>query len=61
MHQIYSPAIFSTDDVTCPKCNWSGPGSDIHQEDLFLTDAIELYCPRCDGYMGFVNSQDEQD
>ena len=59
MHPIYSAAIFNHDDVSCPKCNWKGPGRDIHQEDLFLTDAIELYCPTCDGYMGFVNSSDD--
>lgn len=61
MHQIFSDAIFSAADVTCSKCHWNGSGSDIQREDLFLTDAIELYCPRCDGYMGFVSSQDEQE
>lgn len=59
MHPIYSPAIFSKADVSCPKCHWKGPGSAIQQEVLILTDAIELYCPTCDGYLGFVSSGDD--
>lgn len=59
MHPVYSPAIFSKDNVSCPKCRWQGHGSRIHQEELFLTDAIELYCPQCDGYLGFVSSGDD--
>lgn len=61
MHPIYSAAIFSKDDVSCPKCHWRGHGSHVHQEELILTDAIELYCPTCDGYLGFVNSADDSE
>lgn len=61
MHPIYSTAIFSKDDVSCPKCHWRGHGSHVQQEELILTDAIELYCPTCDGYLGFVNSSDDSE
>lgn len=59
MHPVFSTTIFTKDDVACPKCSWRGRGSDIQREELFLTDAIELYCPTCDGYMGFVSSSDD--
>ena len=59
MHQIYPPAILTTEEVFCSKCDWKGKGSDIKQEDLFLTDAIELFCPSCNGYLGFINQSDE--
>lgn len=59
MQQIFSPAIFSNPEVHCSKCNWKGKGSEIKQEDLFLTEAIELFCPLCNGYFGFVNSEEE--
>jgi hypothetical protein len=60
MHQIFEPAIFLKEELHCPKCSWQGPGSDTQQEDLFLTDAIELYCPTCKGYIGFVSAPHEE-
>jgi hypothetical protein len=62
MHTVFAPTIFSTPVVSCPKCNWQGKGEDIKQEELFLTDAIEIFCPSCDEYFGFVstNEPDEQ-
>jgi Zn finger protein HypA/HybF involved in hydrogenase expression len=59
MHTVFSPAIFHKDNVSCTKCHWTGHGSHIQQEELLLTDAIELYCPTCDGYMGFVSPGDD--
>lgn len=61
MHQIFSTTVFSKDDVPCPKCTWKGKGSEVKQEQLLLTDAIELYCPTCDGYIGFVSLPDQQE
>jgi DnaJ-class molecular chaperone len=59
MHKVYSPSVLLSPNITCPKCNWQGKGTDIKQEELILTDAIELYCPTCNGYMGFVSNSDE--
>jgi len=59
MHKVYSPSVLLSPDITCPKCNWQGKGTDVKQEELILTDAIELYCPTCHGYMGFVSNSDE--
>ena len=58
MHQIFAPTVFHKEEVPCPKCSWKGYGGDMHREHLFLTDAIELYCPSCEGYIGFVNTED---
>src|SRR5215203_762220 len=56
MHQIFALHVFTKEELHCPKCSWQGRGSDTHQEELFLTDAIELYCPTCAGYIGFVSA-----
>jgi DnaJ-class molecular chaperone len=61
MHHIFSPAILTANNVCCPKCKWKGTGTDIKQEELFLTDAIELYCPSCNGYLGFVSEPEQND
>lgn len=61
MHQIFTTTVFTKDDLHCPKCTWKGKGCDVQQERLLLTDAIELYCPTCAGYIGFVSLPDEQD
>jgi hypothetical protein len=60
MHRIFSSAILTTSDISCAKCNWQGKGNDMKQEELFLTDAIELYCPSCDGYLGFISKCEEE-
>ncbi len=60
MHQIFPPTVFAKQEMHCLKCNWKGKGSEIKQEDLFLTDAIELFCPSCNGYFGFVSNSEEE-
>jgi len=45
--------------MNCSKCGWEGKGETTEQEDLFLTDALELYCPVCKNYMGFINTSEE--
>lgn len=60
MHKIYSPAILAANHVSCPKCQWKGLGTDVKQEELFLTDAIELYCPTCEGYLGFISEPEQE-
>jgi DnaJ-class molecular chaperone len=59
MHHIYSATILTASDVSCSKCDWKGTGKDMKQEELFLTDAIELYCPSCNGYLGFISEPDK--
>jgi hypothetical protein len=61
MHRIFSPTILTATKVSCTKCNWQGKGVDMKQEELFLTDAIELYCPSCSGYLGFISEPDKAD
>jgi DnaJ-class molecular chaperone len=59
MHKVYSPSVLLSPKITCPKCNWQGKGTDVKQEELILTDAIELYCPTCNGYMGFISNSED--
>lgn len=58
MQQIYSPTIFDVTTLTCPKCTWEGKGADTTQENLFLTDATEIFCPSCQHYFGFLNIEE---
>jgi hypothetical protein len=58
MHNIYSPTAFNSKEFECTDCNWKGEGRSTEQEHLILTDAIELYCPSCQNYLGFVSQND---
>ncbi|HEY9364221.1 MAG TPA: hypothetical protein VIQ00_13225 [Chitinophagaceae bacterium] len=58
MHTIFSLAAFSAKQLICPACTWQGNCKDSHQEHLLLTRAIELYCPDCQHYFGFVNKDE---
>jgi hypothetical protein len=60
MHQIYSPFFLENKELSCPKCNWRGRAKETDQEYLFLTDALELYCPSCEQYLGFVDQEHAQ-
>ncbi|HEU0112185.1 MAG TPA: hypothetical protein VFQ73_15025 [Flavisolibacter sp.] len=55
MQQIFPSTILETNLVSCTRCDWQGKGSEYKTEELILTDAIELYCPACNGYQGFVS------
>ena len=59
MHTVFTPEILKCSEVKCNHCTWKGKGSEIEQEYLFLTDAIELYCPECKTYLGFINQEDK--
>ncbi len=37
----------------CPKCNWSGPGSEAAIGETF-NDGAEYHCPKCDHRFGFI-------
>jgi hypothetical protein len=59
MHQIFSGKNESTEEITCARCHWEGKLDKAVQEHLFLTDAIEIYCPQCEGYIGFISQEEE--
>lgn len=59
MHNIFSETTLASRKIACNKCNWEGKATETEQEHLYLTDAIELYCPICHGYLGFVNQEIE--
>lgn len=39
--------------ITCPKCDWTGPGGQTKVGDTFGA-LTEYRCPRCDGYLALV-------
>jgi hypothetical protein len=59
MHKVYSPAVLNGEEISCKHCSWKGQARETQKEHLFLTDAIELYCPECTSYLGFVNEEEE--
>jgi hypothetical protein len=56
MHTIFSPLTFPGTELTCGSCGWTGTGAKAVQEVLSLTDATEVYCPRCRQYLGFIST-----
>lgn len=60
MHQIFTSRETISEIISCPRCQWSGKADETEQEHLFLTDAIELYCPECEGYIGFISPDEEE-
>jgi hypothetical protein len=60
MHKVYPPSVLLSQEICCPKCKWEGKGTEIKQEELILTHAIELYCPCCNGYLGFISQPEEE-
>jgi len=59
MHKIFSFAELHKNEIDCIRCSWKGGAHDAATEELILTDAIELYCPQCSLYLGFVNSGED--
>ena len=57
MHKVFTHDDLN-DPINCPQCSWKGKGADTKKEDLFLTDAIELYCPDCETYLGLLNNEE---
>ncbi|HEX2533856.1 MAG TPA: hypothetical protein VHK69_08980 [Chitinophagaceae bacterium] len=58
MHAEFSLSDFHDQPLHCTKCGWTGKGADTAQEYLMLTDAVEVYCPECSGYFGFMSIPD---
>lgn len=46
--------------TTCNCCTWKGKAADSRKRHIALTDIseIELFCPRCNTYMGFINGNE---
>jgi hypothetical protein len=61
MHNVYAPSILLSPQISCPKCQWQGKGTEIQKLELTLTQAIELFCPTCHGYLGFINVPGPED
>jgi Zn finger protein HypA/HybF involved in hydrogenase expression len=61
MQYLFSSSVLPEIELSCPKCEWSGDGDTASKEDLFLTDALELYCPQCNHYFGFVSTTLEEE
>jgi hypothetical protein len=61
MHSVLPSSIFNKERIECPACHWKGSGSEIIQEELFLTDAIEVFCPSCEQYLGFVSLEEKSE
>ena len=41
--------------ITCKCCHWQGKDTEAKTEVIFLehTTELELYCPKCNSYIGF--------
>jgi hypothetical protein len=59
MQYQFSSSKLAEIELSCPKCNWQGKGEKAVKEELFLTEAIELYCPECHHYFGFISTSEE--
>lgn len=57
MHKIYHEDNYKEQILHCEECGWEGTGKETLKEHLYLSDAIELYCPHCKNYLGFVNQE----
>ena len=45
--------------ASCSCCNWKGKVADSRKNYITLAaiSEVELFCPRCNTYMGFVNKE----
>ena len=59
MHYQFNSSALTEIELSCPKCTWHGSGKEAAKEELFLTDALELYCPECHHYFGFISTTEE--
>jgi hypothetical protein len=60
MHYEFTSKVLTEIELTCPKCAWQGNGKKAAKEELFLTDAVEIYCPQCHHYFGFISTTEEE-
>jgi len=47
--------VFEKEEITCPKCQWKGLGSELqiegYSDEHFI---IDLSCPNCSEHIGFT-------
>jgi hypothetical protein len=54
-NNLFDPATFEDEALTCSKCNWKGKGSEAIKIDLYnLTSTNEIRCPDCDALLGIL-------
>jgi hypothetical protein len=61
MHRIFSANFLTKNEINCLKCSWKGKVKKAEQEELFLTGAVELYCPACHQYIGLADINEDKD
>jgi hypothetical protein len=55
MHLILQDADSSDRIIECRHCHWQGPVKELKKGDyLSLTNITEVFCPKCDKYLGFI-------
>lgn len=46
--------------LTCPNCNWTGPGDDAVVIDFYgVTKTKEVHCPNCDEKLAILVKDDD--
>lgn len=62
MLQVFEHATYRQESACCPKCSWKGAGAALKQgEYFFMSDMVEVYCPDCTQYIGFISLDPEED
>ena len=59
MKPVFTPSILEK-NFHCPNCHWEGKGRDLLQEQFSHEESIELTCPKCDYYFGFIDTGTEE-
>jgi len=55
MHLVLEEADHNAQHVECHRCHWQGSSSELHRGEYFpLGDFTEIFCPRCNKYLGFI-------
>lgn len=54
-----APTVEPADIKHCKCCNWKGKSSETTKKHLLLSDDVELemFCPKCQRYIGFTRYQ----
>lgn len=63
MVDIFSPATFDDEQISCPRCSWQGRGDDTVLIDFYgLSSTKEVHCPECDAVLGGIERErDDRD
>jgi hypothetical protein len=62
MHLILQDADSSDRKIECRHCHWQGLVSELQKGDyLSLTNITEVFCPRCNKYLGFIQHDEKEE